>query len=292
MIRFLVIGVVNGSIYGLLAIGLVLVYKGARVFNFAQGEFGTVAVYVCWYLFSQRHVPYGFAIVLALTAAGLMGFLMERLIVRPLFDAPRVTLLVATAGVALGAIQLEIILARSLPRSIAPFFQGDGIRVFGVVLQPQKLIILAVLGGMAAALAYFFSRTDLGLAVLATSQEPVASELVGIGTRRISSFTWTFAAVLGGVAGLILAPVSVFFPGFMTVNTLLGSFSAAVVGGITSLPGAFVGGQLIGITQATGDYFSQTYFHNVVPGASNIGVLILLVVVLLVRPRGLLGTEA
>jgi branched-chain amino acid transport system permease protein len=298
MKQFLVVGVVSGAVYGLLAVGMVLVYKGARVFNFAQGEFGTVAVYTAWFLNQQHHVSYAVALLGGIAIAALMGFFMERLVVRPLFSAPRITLLVATAGVALGAISLELILAKPQTRSIDPFFGGrglfggKGISVAGVILSPQKLIILAGLAALAAGLAYFFSRTDLGLAILATSQEPVATELVGIGTRRMSSLIWTLAGVLGALAGLLLAPTNVFFPGFMTINTLLPAFTAAILGGITSLPGAFVGGQLVGLTQALGDYYSINYLHNSVPGFSNVLLLVLLVAVLTLRPKGLLGSEA
>jgi branched-chain amino acid transport system permease protein len=298
MKQFIVVGIVSGAVYGLLAVGLVLVYKGARVFNFAQGEFGSVAVYLVWLLYQQRHLPYVVSLLIGIAAAGVMGFLMERLVVRPLFDAPRVTLLVATAGVALGSISLELILAKPQTRNLDPFFGGNGlfggkgVAVMGVILSPQKLMILLVLAGLAFALAYFFSRTYLGLGVLATSQEPVATELVGIGTRRMSSLVWTLAGVLGAIAGLVLAPTNVFFPGFMTINALLPAFTAAILGGITSLPGAFIGGQIVGITQGIGDYYSINYLHNSIPGASNVLLLILLVAVLTVRPRGLLGSEA
>lgn len=292
MTQFIIVGIINGAIYGLLALGLVLVYKGARVFNFAQGEFGTVAIYLAWALIEKNHMPYALGIILAVAAVGVLGFLVERLVVRPLFNAPRVTLLVATAGVALAAIQMQLILTGPNPQSIGPARRGVGITFLNVVIPPQRILMLVVMAGLGVAMAYFFSRTDLGLAVLATSQEPVATELAGISTRRISSFIWTLAAVLGAIAGVLVAPVTPFTPAFMTTGFLLPAFTAAIVGGITSLPGAFLGGQIIGITQSIGDYFSDKVLDNVVPGFSNILVFAVLVIILLVRPRGLLGAEA
>ena len=115
----LVIGLITGGVYGLVALGLVLIYKSSGVFNFAQGEFGTVAVYALWLLHSQG-VPYGLAILGALVVAVLFGLLVERVIVRPLFDSPRVTLLVATAGVSLLAIGTEIWIGEAKLRTIAP----------------------------------------------------------------------------------------------------------------------------------------------------------------------------
>jgi branched-chain amino acid transport system permease protein len=294
VLTFIIIGIIQGAVIGLLAIGIVLIYKGARVFNFAQAEFGSVAAFFLLWFAERMHMPYLLALLLSLVAIGAIGLLVERLVVRPLFNAPRVTLLVATAGVALLAIALELKLGGTEIHQVGAIKGGTAFSLFGTSIKWQQLITLIVLGGLAIGLAYFFNKTDLGLAVLATSQEPVATELVGIGTKRMSSFIWTFAAVLGGVAGLLQAPDTTFTAGFMTVNYLLLGFTAAVVGGITSLSGAFVGGQLIGIVQQLGAYFDSTYIkpaNIIIPGLPDLVVFAMLVTILVVRPAGLLGKE-
>ncbi|MGH2829523.1 MAG: branched-chain amino acid ABC transporter permease [Actinomycetota bacterium] len=290
----LIFGVIQGAVYGLLALGLVLVYKGARVFNFAQGEFGTIAAYLAWFLIDRRGVPYPVGAVLAVVAVGLLGFLVERLIVRPLFDAPRVTLLVATTGFALAAIQLQLIATGPNAQRLAPALSGKGLTFLGVIISPQQILLFVILAGLGAFMAYFFSRTDLGLAVLATSQEPVATELAGISTKRISSFIWTLAAVLGAIAGVLFAPTTgAFTPAFMTTTVLLPSFTAALVGGVTSLPGAFIGGQIVGITEKVGQYLNLEFdLGRFIVGVPTLMVFIVLVTILVVRPRGLLGSEA
>lgn len=294
MITYIILGIIQGAVIGLIALGIVLVYKGTRVFNFAQGEFGTVTAYLMFFLTSTLHIPYAIAFVGALALAGVMGFLVERLIVRPLFDAPRVTMLVATAGLALFAVAAELIIGKPEPRTLDPIAAGKAFGLFGATVTWQQLITLAVLGGLAVGTAYFFNKTDLGLAVLATSQEPVATELVGIGTKRISSFVWVIAAVVGGIAGLLQAPDTTFQPFFMTSGYLLLGFSAAVIGGITSLSGAFIGGQLIGIVSQVATYLDRNYIHDHIdiPGLPNLMIFGMLVTVLIVRPKGLLGTEA
>lgn len=294
MITFIILGIIQGAVIGLMAIGIVLVYKGSRVFNFAQAEFGSVAAFALYFFFKTLGWPYMLALLLALLAAGLMGFVVERLVVRPLFNAPRVTLLVATAGIALLAIALELIIGHAEIRQLDPIIPGKAITLFDTAITWQQLISIFVLGGLALGLAYFFNKTDLGLAVLATSQEPVATELVGIGTKRMSSFVWTFAAVLGGVAGVLQAPDTTFTPGFMTLGFLLLGFTAAVIGGITSLAGAFIGGLLIGLVQSLGSYFDSVVLSDLVeiPGIPDLLVFILLLTILLVRPKGLLGAEA
>jgi branched-chain amino acid transport system permease protein len=285
--RVLVLGVTNGAIYSLIAIGLVLVYKASGVFNFAQGEFGTVAIYASSLALTTLGVPYLVALVIGLAASLGMGLATERFIVRPLFDAPRVTLLVATAGIALLAIGVEFWRTADNPlRYFSPIIESQAglarISPFGVAVSDQKLIAMAVLA-VAAFLLYLFFKSPLGLAVLAASQEPVASELVGVSVRRISTITWGLAALLGGVAGLLYAGGGSYSPGLVTAAVLIPGFTAAIVGGITSLPGAVAGGILIGIMQALG---SLSTFESI-KGASYVSVFLVLLIVLLIRPQGL-----
>jgi branched-chain amino acid transport system permease protein len=288
-LTFLVIGLFQGAVYGLLAVGLVLVYKGTRVFSFAQGEFGTVAAFVTFALFEQLGLPYGVAVAGGLAGAVVLGLLVERLVIRPLFDAPRITVLVATVGVALLVVAVTVLVAKPEPRVLSPAIRGAPETIAGVALTPQQFLILGVLAALAVLLGLFFSRTNLGLAVLATSQDVLAARVVGISVPRISRFIWGFAALLGGIAGVLQAPLNIFTPGFMTTTTLVPAFTGAVLGGMTSLPGAFVGGLLVGAAQSVGIFYLQ---QAQVPGASELTVFSLLLVVLLVRPQGLLGKEA
>ncbi|MGH2740192.1 MAG: branched-chain amino acid ABC transporter permease [Actinomycetota bacterium] len=290
MLKFTVIGLFQGAVYGLVAVGLVLVYKGTRVFNFAQGEFGTVAAFVAWALFANAGLPYGVAVLAALACSVALGLIVERLVVRPLFNASRITVLVATVGVALFIIGVTLVVAEAEGRVLEPAIQGDPVTILGAGIALQQILVVVVLGGLAILLAYFFSRTNLGLAVLATSQDALATRIVGISVPGMSRFIWGFAALLGGVAGLLQAPISVFGPGFMTATSLVPAFTAAVLGGMTSLPGAFLGGELVGIAQNLGIYFLGQQLG--IPGSSELTVFMLLLLVLLIRPQGLLGAEA
>ena len=283
----LVIGVTTGSAYGLVALGLVLIYKSSGVFNFAQGEFGTVALYVLYLLDFETN--YWIALLGALVVAGAMGYLTERLVVRPLFDAPRVILLVATAGVALLAIGIEIWYGTAQGKPIGKAFERvDRVTVLGVQISDQRLWLIATLIVLAVLLGVFFTRTNLGLAILGASQEPTATELVGISVRRLSSFTWVLAALLGAVAALIAVPDGGSFgPGIMTSSYLIPAFTAAVLGGMTSLPGAFVGGILVGVIESVAT--NARIFQDIPGTKSTFVTFCVLLAVLLVRPQGLLG---
>jgi branched-chain amino acid transport system permease protein len=287
----LVIGIITGAAYGLVALGLVLVYKSSGVFNFAQGEFGTVAVFAL-YLFHLWGLPYVLALFGALAVAVAMGLLTERLVIRPLFDAPRVTLLVATAGVSLLAIGVEIWFGEARLRGIDPALtRFDRVSLLGVQISDQRLLLLLTLAILAVVLAWFFNRTNLGLAILGASQEPTATELVGISVRRLSSLTWALAAFLGGLAGVIAVPVTGSFgPGVVTSGLLIPAFTAAVIGGFTSLPGAFLGGTIVGVAQS---WATTDNIFDFVPGqAGTVIVFVLLVGILTVKPSGLLGRAA
>jgi branched-chain amino acid transport system permease protein len=208
--------------------------------------------------------------------------------VRPLADRPRVTILVATAAVATVLIPMELMIGGVKPFPASPAIAGLGLKIFDVYFSPQRAFIVAALVLSGLALAYFFGRTDLGLATLASSQEPTASRLVGIRLNRISMLTWGAAGLLGGLAGVLLTPLtSSFAAGYGTTGVLISAFTAAVLGGMTSIPGAFLGGILVGLVQT----FAQ-FDLNKISGSPDLAILVVLVGVLLVRPTGLLGKEA
>lgn len=295
-----VFGIVNGAAFGLVAIGLVLIYKSSRVFNFAAGEFATLGAFGTYVGIKTLNLPYLLAAVFGLAAGTAAGLLTERLVVRPLSNRPKVTVLVATAAIATILIPLELMIGGVKTFPARPAFT-DGVSVggtklisklgptvFGVHVSPQLMLIMVALIVIGLVLAWFFGRTDLGLATLATSQEPTAGRLVGIRLNRISMLTWGAAGFLGGLAGVLLTPVTAqFSAGYGTTGVLISAFTAAVLGGMTSVPGAFVGGILVGLVE-TYAQFDLTK----VTGASSVAVLVVLVAVLLVRPTGILGKEA
>jgi branched-chain amino acid transport system permease protein len=309
---FVVVGLVNGAVFGLVGLGLVIVYKGTRVFNFAQAEMGTLAAYFLFVSIEKLKVPYAVGVLFALVAAVAAGLLAERVFVRPLLNAPRITLLVGTIAMALFAIGVEILVFRIEPENLPAAISASnaageprGIHLFGSIINPQSILIVAVLIGLGVLLAYFFSRTDLGLAVLATSQDPFATRVVGIGVERMSMFIWGSAAFLGAIAGILYVPtIGLLVPGVMTSNILIPAFTGAVLGGMTSLPGAFVGGAVIGLVQAlaawAGGHFqagtdaagAPRLLANLIPGIEQVAVLLVLLVVLLARPQGLMGRES
>ena len=151
----------------------------------------------------------------------------------------------------------------------------------------QRLLIVVVVAAVCALLALFFRRTTLGLAVLAASQEPTATELVGVSVKRVSTLVWVLAALLGGLAGVLAGSFEPFGPGAITTKFLIPGFTAAVIGGMSSLPGAVLGGIIVGVGQSLGA--SGSLLPESVPGGGAVVTFVLLAAILALRPQGLLG---
>ena len=294
LLQSLVIGIVNGAVYALIALGLVLVYRSSGIFNFAQAEFGTIAVYGAFYTFTYGLPVVGWklgyvpAAVFGVLCGLVASLLTERFVIRPLSDSPKVTLLVATAGVAL--LSIGVAFWRTGDNALKffdPMTQWSGINVASVQVSGQRLLTLVLLGVAVGLLSLFF-RSPYGLAVLAASQDPDASALVGLDVKRISMMVWGIAGLLGATAGILLQGGNSFTPGAITSLALIPGFTAAVIGGLTSLPGAVVGGMTIGMLES----FGRLSTFDFIPGASSVSVFIVLLAVLLVRPEGLLGGRA
>jgi branched-chain amino acid transport system permease protein len=287
-------GAVQGCVYGLLGLGLVLLYKGGRFFNFAQAEMGAFAAFVTAFadqgLGPFPDLPRGVAILIGLVSGVLLGLAVERVVVRPLFDAPKVTLTVATAGVLLLLVAIEGFLSGPGPRPATKVFTDDLFTSGGLRVTQQGGVIVVVLIVLAGASALFFSRTRTGTAIVAVSQEATAARLVGISVERTSALTWAIAGFLGAVAGILLSGIiGTVTPGSLTFLALVPAFTAAVFGGITALPGAFVGGVVIGIIEQLA---SANVPNTTLPGAGKVTLFVALLVVLFVRPAGLLGKAA
>src|SRR5436190_3174807 len=249
----LVSGIFQGSAYGLLGLGLVLIYKSNRIFNFAQGEFATFgAIVAFWFVTGQKvfgiplpDLPYGVAVLLGVAASVLVALATERAVIRPMFNRPRVVLVVGTVGVALFLIAVE---GLAFPQRVqlptidqALRLSPIAGRIDGVPILYSDLAQLVVLVVLAVLAFLFFRYTPTGTAILAVSQDSTAARVVGISVERVSMTTWAIAGLLGGVAGVLLAvpPSGSVTPGSLTGLTLTVAFSAAVLGGMTSLPGAF-----------------------------------------------------
>ena len=282
----LISGLANGGVYALLAVGIVLVYKGSRVLNFAQGEMGTFGLFVAFWLITEQDLPWIVGALGAIATAAILGLLFERIVVRNMGSAPRLTVAVATIGLLLLLFALELKIFGPSPRILEPPIAGLGLQIAGFYVSPTQILALLTAIGLGVALAAFLKRTDFGLGVLAASMDPSATRLVGIRVGRVSAFTWALAGGVSALAALLIAPtIGIFAAGFMT-GLFVRGMAGALLGGLTSLPGAFIGGVAVGVIEA---YIGNRFVQSTFPGIQSVAVMIVIVVVLLVRPYGLFG---
>ena len=279
-------GLASGGIYASLALALVLIYRATQVVNFAQGEMAMFTTFVAWSL--MERMDYWPAFVLTLLIAFVGGAALQLALIRPLQDAPVLTIVIVTIGLLIGLNGLARIIWGNEPRVLDSPFSTDPIRIGGVAFSVQDLGIIAVSLAIVVLLWLFFRFTKLGLGLRAAAVNPVASRLVGVRVGLMLAFGWGLAAVLGAVAGMMAAPPLGSFDQNLMQPLLLYAFAAAVLGGIDSPLGAVVGGLAIGvIVNLAGAYVDFVGADLRLPVA-----LLVILVVLLVRPAGLFGHEA
>jgi branched-chain amino acid transport system permease protein len=279
-------GLASGGIYASLALALVLIYRATGVVNFAQGEMAMFTTFIAWSL--MNHLPYwpAFALTLAIAFAG--GAALELALIRPVQNAPQLTIVIVTIGMLIGLNGLARRIWGTQPRTLDSPFSTDPVRIGGVAFSIQDLGIIAVSLAIVALLAAFFRFTKLGLGLRAAAVNPTESRLVGIRVGLMLALGWGLAAVLGAVAGMMAAPPLGSFDQNLMQPILLYAFAAAVLGGIDSPIGAVVGGLALGVTvNLIGTYVDFVGSDLRLPVALSVILL-----VLLVRPAGLFGREA
>jgi branched-chain amino acid transport system permease protein len=278
-------GIAAGSIYGAVALALVLIYRTTGVVNFAQGEMAMFSTFIAWGLL-QAGLPLGLAILSALALSFAGGMLIERTIIRPVEGADPLAMVIMTLGLLVllnsGAGWIWGFGNRSFPS----IFGDDSIDVAGVRVDVESLGIVAVMLAVVGVLFLIFRRTKIGLAMRAVAMNPESSRLSGISVGRTLMLGWGLAALVGALAGALIAPRLFLDVNFMG-GVLIYSFAAAALGGFDSPIGAVVGGVIVGLAETLAGYYVDFI-------GSDLKILVplgIIFVVLLIRPSGLFGTR-
>lgn len=287
MERFLQVvvdGIADGSVYATLALALVLIFRSTGVVNFAQGEMAMFATFVAWAV-AQAGAPLWLALPAAFAVAFVGGMLVERVLIRPVEGGNPLNLVIVTLGLFIivnaAAGWIWGFTLRDFPR----LFPGGAFSVGGVSLSIESIGIIGVLLAVVAVLWAVFEHTPVGLAMRAAAQDPASARLVGVPVGRMLMLGWGLAALLGAVAGVLIAP-RLFLDTNMMAGVLVYSFAGAALGGFDSPLGAVVGSWIIGVTEA----LAGTYVDAI---GSDLKVLVplgIIVGVLLFRPAGLFGS--
>ena len=269
-----------GLVYGLLAVGLVVVYRGSRIINFAYGETGMIGAFVFSELWTIHHLPVLLAIGIGIGLSAAIGAGTELVLIRPLRGQPPLTAMVGTLAVAALVITYASRRYGLYPHFLPPLVSGGGVNLAGTRISPTQLVILAVAGIVLGALGALYRYSSFGLRLRATALDPLAAGLVGVNTNATSVATWALAGALAGLSGILIAP-SVAFSVFFMTSLLLRSVAAALVGGLTSIWGAFAAGLILGVAEGVIGYAFP--IHGIV----EVALAAFVIALLLVRPAGL-----
>lgn len=280
ILQLLIGGVANGCIYGLVALGFVLIYKATEAVNFAQGDMMMLGAFMTLTFVNDDWwgLPFLAGVALAVLAMAVMSYLLEVLVIRRLFGQPQFAVVILTIALGFVIRFFAGVIWGHDPQSLETPFAGLAFDIGGLKLGYDEAIVIASTAVLTFILYVFFARTRLGVAMQAASQNQLAAYYMGIPVKWISSMIWAVAGVTAVVAGILFASKGAIDPG----SGLLGikAFAAAVIGGFGSLPGALAGGLIIGVVEPLGQYYAPPGYSQIMPYA-------IMLVVLMVRPNGL-----
>ncbi len=277
-----------GSLYALIAIGYTMVYGILRLINFAHGDIFMLGAYFVFWSIALLKLPWVLAIVVAIGGASLCGILVDQVAYKPLREAPRISALISSIGVSFFIQNLAIVVFTGIPRAVyRPEWMVKVIRLeSGVRILPLTMIVPVVSFVLMLVLLFIVYRTKPGLAMRAISKDIETTRLMGVSVNKIIAFTFGIGSALAAASGIMWAlrypqiqPLMGMFPGFK-------AFIAAVLGGIGSIPGAMVGGLLLGFIE-----IMTVAFFPELSGYKDAFAFVLLIIILLIRPTGLMGEK-
>ncbi len=275
-------GITLGSLYSLVGLGFVVIYRATKVVNFAQGEMMMLGAMLALYFFSDLGIPYFAAFFLAVLLCGTFGAALERVAYRPLLNAPVVTLILATVAAGQMMRAGVRILRGSEVSRFPSILSAEPFVIAGVTLTPLSLSIIAIAILLVCAFMLFFRKTRLGKGMEATSENRDAALLVGISVNQTFSLVWAIGSALAAAAGILLAPLIIITPEMGTIG--IKGFIGAILGGFNSIPGAVAGCFLLGVIENLGGVYIASSMKDVI-------AFCVLVLVLTIKPHGLFGRE-
>lgn len=284
LLQLIVSGCAQGCIYGLIALGFVLIYKATDVITFAQGELMMLGAFLGLAAITLLGMPFWLATLSAVAAMAVFGLLLEAAVIRPILGQPAFSVVMLTIGISYVARGLvTMIPGIGTDTHNLPVPYKDEIYKLGdLILNVEHLVVIAATAILCAVLYGVFKYTKTGIAMQAVSQNQLAAYYMGIPVKKLNSLVWAIAAALAAVAGILLAPITFVHANMGFVG--LKAFPAAVVGGLSSLPGAIVGGLLVGVVESLSGFYLPE-------GLKDIAAFVVVLVMLMAKPSGLFGEK-
>ncbi|MBI5838981.1 MAG: branched-chain amino acid ABC transporter permease [Chloroflexi bacterium] len=281
-IQLTLTGLTNGAILALAALGFVLIYKSSDVLNFAQGEFLLVGAYVTFAMLAQFGLHWTLGMALTILIAIGLGVLVERLVLRPMIGEPIISVIMVTIGLSSLLKAIVSTIWGNLPKAFPPFIPSQPVQILGATVGADRLWAIVIAMLLLGIFTFFFRRSKEGIAMRAVADDQQAALSMGISVKKIFAWAWSIAAATAAIGGVLVANI-VGVSGELA-NFGVRVFPVVILGGLDSIPGAIIGGVIIGLLESyTGGYIGQ--------GLNQVLPFVVLIIILMIRPYGLFGQE-
>jgi branched-chain amino acid transport system permease protein len=287
LIQLIVNGVIIGTLYGVVAMCFVLIYKSTQIVNFAQGEFLLVGAWVCWWLLTSMQVPFwlGFPITLAFMA--VFGILIQVIVLRPLIGEPIISVIMVTIGLSIFFQAMMKWIFGVWAKPFPEVFAAKSINVLGLNVQTPYIMSMVISLVIMVGFAWFFKFSRMGLAMRATAFNQQVAQSLGISVKTVFAASWAISAVVSALAGVVVGMVN----GVSQALSFFGIkvFPAVILGGLDSIVGAILGGLIIGVLENLAEFVDSQYLNW--GNLYSVAPFYALIIILMIKPYGLFGTR-
>ena len=285
--QLLVNGIIIGTLYGVVAMSFVLIYKATKVVNFAQGEFLLIGAWMCWWVLTDLQLPFWIGFPVALAFMTLFGIILQVVVLRPMIGEPIISVIMVTIGLSIVFQALMKWMFGVSPQPFPQIFDTRSVAFLGLQIQTVYIMSMIVSVIIMGAFAWFFKASKYGLAMRATAFDQQAAQSLGISTKQVFAMAWAISAVVSAVAGVVVGVVN----GVSSDLSFFGIkvFPAVILGGLDSIIGAVIGGLIIGILENLAQFVDVRFLEwgNMI----EIAPFYALIIILMIKPYGLFGTK-
>jgi branched-chain amino acid transport system permease protein len=287
LLQLIINGLIIGTLYGVVAMCFVLIYKASQIVNFAQGEFLLIGAWVCWWFLTEFQLPFYAGFLLTLVFMMVFGILLQVLVLRPLIGEPIISVIMVTIGLSIFFQAIINWMFGVFVQPFPPIFETKAVDVLGLNVQPAYLMSLVISVFIMAGFAWFFKYSRLGLAMRATAFDQQVAQSLGISIKQMFAMSWAISAMVSALAGVVVGIVS----GVSSALSFFGIkvFPAVILGGLDSIVGAVVGGLIIGVLENLAEFVDGQWLH--LGNLYSVAPFYVLVIILMIKPYGLFGTE-
>jgi len=285
--QLLVNGVIVGTLYALVAMCFVLIYKASQIVNFAQGELLLIGAWMCWWLVGDLGIPFVWGFVLTFAFMVVFGVLLQVVVLRPMIGEPIISVIMVTIGLSIFFQAMMKWMFGVFVKPFPPVFETRSISVLGLQVETVYVMSMAISLVIMSSFAWFFKYSRMGLAMRATAFDQQAAQSLGISIKQVFAASWAISAVVSALAGIVFGVVS----GVSSALSEFGIkvFPAVILGGLDSIIGGVFGGIIIGVLEALAEWVDGQILG--IGGLSAVAPFYVLVLILMIKPYGLFGTE-